>query len=198
MIVLTNTVIRRALARRGWAPAPNQLHILAVRGAVPAGQDPALQVVPNTPDAYNDSLILFGTHLQAFRGSVDPGAAAAAHPSNPRGVAHLCNGRWLFGLDYHKGHKALKQAAPVKVWRDRDADHVLDPHELVQCDWFGIDIHAGGTTPSVGRWSEGCLVIAGGWAGAPWQTFLRLCLASQQEVFDTYLIDAADLSAAGA
>lgn len=40
--------------------------------------------------------------------------------------------------------------------------------------WFGINIHAAGTTDWVNNWSAGCQVIHGGVRGEAWKRFDRL------------------------
>lgn len=193
IIPLSNDRIRQAISGAGYgSPAPNRLHLLGVRGATPAG--PAvLWTAPNVADRYNDSIVVFGRALRAFLGSVDPGAWYTNRPLDSDGCAHLLNGHWTYQFGTHRGHPALVQAAPVKVWRDKDKDTTRDPHELTESGWFGINIHAGGVGLNVGPNSAGCQVIQGGWTGEAWESFYRACERSGQSHFDYWLIDAETL-----
>lgn len=193
VLTLTNDLIRRSISGAGYGmPAPNRLHILGVRGATPAAPN-VLRAGANVADRYNDSIIVFGTSLRAFLGSVDPGNYYTNQPLDADGCAHLLNGHWSYQLGTHRGHPALVQAAPVTVWRDRNRDQARDPHELTESGWFGINIHAGGTSLRVGPNSAGCQILHGGWGGEAWRTFYGLCERSGQARFDYWLIDSQTL-----
>lgn len=195
MIRLTNAMIRAAIQRLGYPdPEVGKLHILGLRGATPDGLV-AVKQVPNLPDRYNDTICVFGSALVPMAGSVDPGATFTRSPLHPQGCAHLLNGAWLYKRGLHKGRRALVQAAPVRIWRDKDKDFKRDPHELVEEGWFGLNIHAAGTGPLIGSWSAGCQVIAGGWDGSAWKTFMRLIRAADQPTYRYYVADASDLIA---
>jgi hypothetical protein len=193
VITVTNQLLRDFCRAKGWGvPAPATLHLAGIRGAVPRG--PAqVSIVPNVPDAYNDTLLTFGTHLSLFLGSTDPGGIYTAHPTNSQGAAHLTDGLHRFLLGTHKGHRALVQAEAFSVRRDRDRDGTAEPGEPLTTGQFGIHIHAGGSRPRVGAWSAGCQVIQGGFSGVPWQRFLAICEASKQNVFHYYLMSGKDL-----
>jgi hypothetical protein len=187
---LSNTIIRTGLRNLGLPePEPGKLHLLGVRGAVPHGTD-AISLRPNVPDAYNDTLCVFGVTFGLFLASTDPGAHWTAHPSNPRGAAHLLPGCYLYQKGIHKGRPALVQAAGVDVRRDSDRDGKAEPHEPIQRGvWIGLNIHAGGATPSVGAWSAGCQVVKGGWGGKPWLRFWDLIEQSGKDRFRYWLVD---------
>ena len=196
-ISLTNDRIRAAIAAVGAGePEPGKLHIVGIRGAIPKGPT-GLLVGDNTIDRYNDAIILFGTHLQAFLGSVDPGRWYTERPLHPDGCAHLINGGpYEFELGPHKGKPALRQAEPFPFWRDADKDFERDltPKEArIRREVIGLDLHPGGSSPVVGPNSAACQIIWGGWDGAPWQTFYRLCVASGQHRFQYWLLNAGDL-----
>lgn len=193
MIRLANDMIRAALARLGHpAPEPGRLHLLGIRGATPTSATEITRI-ENLADRYNDTITPFGSEIVAMVATVDPGATFTRSPLHPQGCAHLLNGAWTYKRGLHRGRRALVQAAPVRIWRDRDKDFARDPHEMVESGFFGINIHAGGAGPAVGSWSAGCQVIAGGWDGAPWQTLMRLVRAADQATYRYYLIDADDL-----
>jgi len=89
-------------------------------------------------------------------------------------------------------YAAMIQRAPVVVVRDYDQDAVVEPTDRWDYPASGLNIHAGGTGTSVGRWSEGCQVIAGGRAArSPWSGFRRLIygVAAGQSVFHYTLIN---------
>lgn len=191
-IEITNNLIRSYLERLGHAAAPGRLHILGLRGADCLGPT-TITRNRNEPNRYNDTICLFGTHLECFRATVDPGRTWTRNPSNPKGAAHLENGRWQYRFGPHRKRPALVQAGPVVVRRDRDRDDLAEPGEPLDRGWFGINIHAGGTAPTVDAWSAGCQVIAGGWTGKPWTRFYRLLKASGQGEFEYFLVDAKGL-----
>jgi hypothetical protein len=191
VLTLTNARIREALAALGYpAPAPGQLHLLGVRGAVPVSAN-VLRPGANHLDRYDDSLVLFGTTLHAYRATVDPGKRYTDQPQNAAGCAHLVNGYWRYQRGLHKGIPALIQAAPVTVRRDRDRDGDDEAGEPVETGMFGINLHPGGNgAQPVGPWSAGCQVIP----REGWPSFWEHVLASGQRHFGYWLLDAKDLS----
>lgn len=196
-ITLTNGLVRAYLGTLGYHPEPGLLHLIGIRSAVPAKPFPGaeIELVPAVNDRYNDTIGYFGTALGLFRGSVDPGKTWTLKPSNPRGCAHLLEGEWFYRKGKHGGHDALVQAGPVQVWRDRDGDFLRDHHDQVEKGFFGLNIHAGGTSPEIGAWSAGCQVIQGGWDGSPWLQFSATYEFSRQSLFRYYLIDSRKLAA---
>jgi len=204
-ITLNNDRIRQAIRAAGYGtPPPGMLHILGVRGAVPVGGNiggATLTLGGNQPDRYDDSLVLFGTRMESFRASVDPGMWYTKRPLHPDGCAHLCNGGpYPFEFGDHRGRPALIQAAPFTYWRDADRDGRRDnttQEQLVRRGVIGLDIHAGGTSAVVGPNSAACQVIFGGWTGAPWTQFYAACNASGQRRLLFWLLDAETLSHVG-
>ena len=196
-IQLSNALIRDAISRlKLQAPAPNDLHLVGIRGAVPISSM-TIRTGSNQPDHYDDTIACFGTELQAYRGSVDPGLFYTKKPLNPEGCAHLINGGpYRFKRGLHKGHPALRQAEPFPFWRDADRDTVRDATSLeakVRREMIGLDLHAGGTSTVVGPHSAACQVIHGGYAGKPWQEFYDTCSRSGQRTFLYWLLNAQDL-----
>lgn len=100
-------------------------------------------------------------------GTTDPGVEWLENPSRAAGTAILVADQyvdcWEIGL--HQGkYEALRQVAPVKIYRDGDKDHILDldPSTITE-GIYGINIHAatrkvGGVSTVVGKWSAGCQV----------------------------------------
>lgn len=194
-LLVTNATLRAAIARRGFRdPEPGRLHLFGLRGARPYDGHPGeVQIVETVLNEYTAAIGCFGTSLKLYRGSVDPGRDFTADPMNPEGAAHLQDGCWLYQPGSHKGHRALVQAAPVKVARDKNRDGTIEPGEPVSTGYFGVDIHAGGASPAVGEWSAGCQVIRGGWTGEPWVEFLDTVAAANQSLYRYYLLDGKDL-----
>lgn len=173
--------VEREFAGRGWAVFTRgdlNLNLAFLRG-------------PNRrADRFDDAVLAWFNEegrrtAVAFRATVDPGGAALAHPRHPRGVARLVEGQyrggWRIGV-HGRGRSSyapdrwpypcLVQARTLNVIRDANRDDVLDPGAVVS-DAQGINVHAADLNPflkatrrgpdaSVGRWSEGCVVLADG------------------------------------
>lgn len=97
--------------------------------------------------------------------TTDPGNYWLQHPLNPNGTAILVPGQyrstWQIGL-HRKSYTALVQRKPVKVYRDKDRDTVLemDP-KSIDVGEFGINIHRNleqGGVMKVEKFSAGCQV----------------------------------------
>lgn len=96
--------------------------------------------------------------------TTDPGTKAVKEFSNPNGVARLVpnqyRGSHIIGL--HQGkYEALRQAKPVRVFRDKNKDMTFD-ETVTQEGLFGINIHRSNPKTEseyVENWSEGCCVF---------------------------------------
>jgi hypothetical protein len=81
---------------------------------------------------------------------------------NAQGVARLVPGQYRgsHAIGLHQGkYEALKQAKPVKVYRDANKDMTYDT-KLITEGIYGINIHkAGADSTYVENWSEGCQVF---------------------------------------
>lgn len=97
-------------------------------------------------------------------GTTDPGRYHLLYPENVNGVAILCPGFykdcWTMGK--HRGeYDAWVQIAPVKVWRDKDKDAIIEYSVEVFEDARGINQHranANAVSQNVEKWSAGCQV----------------------------------------
>lgn len=194
MITLTNGTIRGFLATQGLGvPEAGKLHILGLRGATPAGLS-AVRIVPNILNAYNDTIILFGSQLQVYPGTVDPGRSWTLKPMNPGGVAHLCDGVYTYAIGRHKGKPALNPVGDIRIWRDADRDGTRDGPErprVVRGADIGLNLHAVGDGPTVDDWSAGCQGVC----KSGWDSFWSHIEASGQTAFRYYLADASALAA---
>ena len=131
-----------------------------------------VRTADNHDNAFNDFFHVCykvnGTwHHNQFKCTTDPGLYWRANPSRIAGTAILVPGQyrgcWQLGL--HQGrYEALRQCAPVKVYRDGNRDHILDFHpHTIEEGIFGINIHRSNSrreSTQVDKWSAGCQVLA--------------------------------------
>jgi hypothetical protein len=94
--------------------------------------------------------------------TTDPGTKGVKEFHNVNGVARLVEGQYRGShtIGLHQGkYEALKQAKPVKVYRDANKDMTYDESKT-ETGVFGINIHkAGADSTYVENWSEGCQVF---------------------------------------
>lgn len=152
---------------------PLHLNLLGIRGFWHG------ESVANEFNRYNDTIYAVWLdsgrepRVESFDASCDPGLQRKGQ-ANPAGVAHLMEGQYSFQRGLHAGkYRALRQAGPVRVKRYFDDDPARVRPTLDE-GWFGINIHAAGSTDWVNSWSAGCQVINGGVEGEAWKRFDRL------------------------
>jgi hypothetical protein len=94
--------------------------------------------------------------------TTEPGKKGVMEYHNAAGVARLVEGQYRgsHALGLHQGkYEALRQAKPVKVYRDANKDMVFDETKITE-GVYGINIHkAGKDSTWVENWSEGCQVF---------------------------------------
>jgi hypothetical protein len=129
----------------------------------------------NTPSVAKKVTNVFDDHLTisfkdekgvwqfyCWNATTDPGKKGVQQFSNKNGVARLVEGQYRgsHALGLHQGkYEALRQAKPVKVWRDKNKDLIFD-ETIINEGIFGINIHkAGKDSTWVENWSEGCQVF---------------------------------------
>lgn len=127
----------------------------------------------NIPNSFDDELHLiylnedFVIVHKIYKITTDPGLYYLENPMNVNGTAILVPNQyrstWKVGL--HRGkYEALVQYEPVKVYRDRNKDEVLDFDTMAVYEGiYGINIHRSNATresTQVDRWSAGCQVFA--------------------------------------
>jgi hypothetical protein len=156
---------------------PGCLNLLCLQGVDPL-PDGGLEANDNADDIYNDSIVLAwhdesgARKTRALLGTVDPGLA---YRDTPGGEAHLTFGQHLYVRGDHYGHQALRGKDELnRVWRDPDKSNGPSVGDYVATGKYGVNVHAGGKSKSIGNWSAGCINICGGWDGEPWQAFMRL------------------------
>ncbi len=138
----------------------------------PAGHDLNIVGIRTSDDqanSFNDWLTVsyrFGDEWRffAFPATTDPGTFYRENPINVDGTAIVKPGQYrgAYKVGKHRGYKALQQAKPIAVYRDRDRDSTLDWTGDSGSGMYGINIHrANKSLPSgqVDRWSAGCQVL---------------------------------------
>jgi len=119
--------------------------------------------------------------FHSFDCTTDPGTHWVENIMRKEGVAILKPGQYRSShkIRKHQGrYEALGQQNPVKVYRDKNRDHMYNLlEESVQEGLFGINIHratkyAGKKSTQVDKWSAGCQVIA---SNDDWKLFMKIC-----------------------
>lgn len=107
--------------------------------------------------------------------TTDPGTKGVKEFHNAAGVARLVEGQYRGShtIGLHQGkYEALRQAKPVKVYRDANRDMTYDESKI-QEGIFGINIHKAGVDSTyVENWSEGCQVFK---RAADFEEFMTIC-----------------------
>ena len=103
--------------------------------------------------------------VRLYRITTDPGTYYLKNPMNVNGTAIVVPGQYrsAYKRGTHYPYEALVQRGknPIKIYRDRDKDEILDmdPDTIIE-GHFGINIHKAGTDSSiVHKWSAGCQVF---------------------------------------
>ena len=96
--------------------------------------------------------------------TTEPGLTMLNAPINSKGTAILMPDQYrsAYSIDLHAGkYEALCQRlGEVCVYRDNDKDDDIDLDQIVDCGYFGINIHkAGLDSIEVNNWSAGCQVF---------------------------------------
>jgi hypothetical protein len=135
------------------------LNIIGVRNAVSRRK----------PDLYLDDLYVYWKQAGSWRCfnaalTTTPGEYYLVHPMRPEsGCAIMAPGQYrkayIKGL--HRGTPGLLQrGAKVSWYRDNDRDKVLDlDPSTIASGYAGLNIHRGGRSDRVGKWSAGCQVM---------------------------------------
>lgn len=129
--------------------------------------------------------------------TTDPGKKGVMEYHNAAGVARLVPGQYRgsHGLGLHQGkYEALKQAKPVKVYRDANRNLTYEENSI-QEGVFGINIHkAGADSTYVENWSEGCQVFK---KAADFEAFMTICRKAKEvhgNSFTYTLIESKDIA----
>lgn len=126
----------------------------------------------NVTNAFDDTFLCFYRDgnawvMHQWPCTTDPGRYWIQNGGmSPKGCAVYAPGQYrgAYQIGLHKGqYKALVQTgAPIKVFRDRNADNIYD-YENPDVGFFGCNIHRSsltGTSVQVDKWSAGCQVFA--------------------------------------
>jgi len=120
------------------------------------------------PDLYADDLYVYWKQSGTWRCfnaamTTTPGEYYLVHPMRPsQGCAIMAPGQYrgAYKRGLHKGKQALRQHKKVNYYRDNDRDRELDlDPATLQSGIAYLNIHRGGTSDRVGRWSAGCQVL---------------------------------------
>lgn len=117
------------------------------------------------PDSYDDRFyVICPKGFFGFDCTTNSGGYYLLNLLNPKGTAVLrADRQYKYKIGTHKTYKALVQAAPVEVYRDKNKDLKIDTVGPTEWGWFGINIHRGPSSQVgkvVGKFSAGCTVIA--------------------------------------
>jgi hypothetical protein len=128
--------------------------------------------------------------------TTDPGKKGVLEYHNAAGVARLVEGQYRgsHNIGLHQGkYEALRQAKPVKVFRDANKDLNYDENKIAE-GVFGINIHkAGADSTYVENWSEGCQVFK---KSADFEAFMKICRKARDihgNSFTYTLIESSDI-----
>lgn len=131
-----------------------------------------------------------------YTGTTEPGLFDKV--INPLGDFKMVPGFYFFKMGIHHGkNPCLMQDGPVLGERAKKG---VDYNEADDQTWQITDgslhIHAGiGNVESVGMWSAGCQVIAGGWEGKGWNEFFKYCKIATNMPIPYILVNEADVPA---
>jgi peptidoglycan hydrolase-like protein with peptidoglycan-binding domain len=159
----------------------NQMNILGLQGISINEVDNLLvpfSLNSNDPNKYNDVIIIFRRpeEVWALLGSIDPGNYYTQNPMSRLGCAHLVFTQHVYTTGLHQGkYRALRLFNEKGyIYKDFDKDYNPDPNEKIEiAEGSGINIHAGGSGPEIGKWSAGCQIIWGGWEGTPYKKLIE-------------------------
>ncbi len=151
--------IKTAMKAKGYAFFENGDYNLNIIGIRTAGN--------KVTNVFDDFLTLSYKvdgvwKFHKWMATTDPGTKGVKEFHNAQGVARLVPGQYKgsHAIGLHQGkYEALKQAKPVKVYRDSNRDMTYD-EKLITEGIYGINIHkAGADSTYVENWSEGCQVF---------------------------------------
>lgn len=192
----TREQVEKAVKSKGYAWFEGQkdydVNIVGIRNSTPGNK------VTNVFDDFLTLSYKIGGDwkFHIWPATTDPGKKGVMEYHNAAGVARLVEGQYRgsHGIGLHQGkYEALKQAKPVKVYRDANKDMIYDENKI-QEGVFGINIHkAGADSTYVENWSEGCQVFK---KSADFESFMSIMRKSREihgNSFTYTLIESADI-----
>ncbi len=165
------------LANNAYVFDDNKINLLGIRQQY---------FIEHKQQKYDDLFIILGTYqgnliCEIYQASTDPGVQAAVVLKSPQQLSYL----------KHK-HNGIYPAL-----RPDPAQSSMELYlngNLIK-EYKRTNIHAGGTGELVKNWSEGCIVIAGGWHGYAYNRFLQLTYFNDaQNEFKFTILDTKDFS----
>ena len=171
-----------------WEP-PGTLSFLALRGATIA---PGGKIVRNfdEPNLWNDTIVALDpnlgirAHWTATAGQPGDYWTKRYEPGNGAPHPRPCCVRLQRGSHFEKQAMRLWGDDRWPVIRDLDKDRYAEIDELFNYATDlgnGINLHAGGNTQTVEKFSSGCHVLRGGWNSADWKELHGLVYSSYAE-----------------
>jgi len=191
--------LKNAVERKGYKFFENgdyNLNIIGIRNSATGDQ-----ITNKFDDLMTLSFKVDGKwYLRKYECTTDPGSHWTKNLLNEAGVAILVPGQYrgshMVGL--HQGkYEALRQKAPLKVYRDKDKDSEYDLiQENIREGIYGINIHRAskwGTSKQIDKWSAGCQVIAN---NENFAEFMRIVNSSKEKWGNSFtytLLDSKDI-----
>lgn len=113
--------------------------------------------------------------------TTDPGSYYLQYPINSAGCAITVPGQhrgvWQIGIHNGKYEALVQTGGTIRVYRDNDRDATLDMlSSTIQTGMFGINLHHGYDSATIGQYSAGCQVFR---HPADLTTVLGLCKKSR-------------------
>jgi hypothetical protein len=147
--------------------------------------------------------------VRLYPATTHPGLTELVNPSFPNaqknGTAILAPGQYrsAYRLGFHGTgtwrHEALVQQRPVRIYRDKNRDTLIDfVPKTLEAGLYGINIHGSslwGVAQNVGRASAGCQVFQ---SGADLREFIGICKEAAAQwgpVFTYTLVNETDFFA---
>lgn len=129
-------------------------------------------------------------YMHLMSATVDSGEYYLLHPLRKEGAAGLVEGQYkgAYALGKHRGlYTALVQVKPVKVYRDKNRDSVLDymPNTIMR-GLFGINQHRANSRYApkyVGKWSAGCQVVQ---SPTDFDIYMAACRGAEQNFGNSF------------
>lgn len=101
-------------------------------------------------------------YVKEWACTTDAGVTYLKKPMNPNGTAIIVPGQYpgAYAIGPHTSYEALRQAKPLKYYRDNDRDtqHDLEGKIYEEIGYTNIH-HAGKDSNSIDNWSAGCIVF---------------------------------------
>jgi hypothetical protein len=189
MINITKDKLEKLINKKGYKWYQNELNIIGIRNS-----DVGNVVTNKFDDWITVTYRVNGEWVcHVWEATTDPGRKAMVDFSNPNGVARLVPNQYVhsWSIGKHQGkYLALRQIAPVKVFRDKNKNQLYDA-TTIQEGLFGINIHkAGRNSVLIEDWSEGCQVFK---KTMDFDLFMKIAKSNGVDKFTYTLVESKEL-----